>query len=110
MDADEVGIKLLDSPAFGTGLHPTTALCLEALDEMVPFADSCVLLDVGTGSGVLALGALVRRVDRTGVLILSGVADSLQEHVTDAYRRLGMRVVTVTSRAGWSAIILRASW
>lgn len=42
--------------AFGTGTHPTTALCLEWLDAHPP-ADS-VVVDYGCGSGVLALAAL----------------------------------------------------
>ena len=57
--AEPGAIRLIDTPAFGTGLHPTTALCLEALDEAVRIATPDAVLDVGTGSGVLALGALV---------------------------------------------------
>ena len=51
-------LRLVDAAAFGTGLHPTTALCLEAIENAMPIAHPESMLDVGTGSGVLALGAL----------------------------------------------------
>ncbi len=62
------GIRLVDSVAFGTGLHATTALCLEALEEEIDAAPPTGLLDVGTGSGVLALAALHAGVDRAVAL------------------------------------------
>jgi len=41
--------------AFGTGSHPTTALCLERCDELLAARPASDVLDVGTGSGVIAL-------------------------------------------------------
>ena len=57
-------LRLHDTPAFGTGLHPTTALCLELIAEGVRDDAPKALLDVGTGSGILALGALMLGVPR----------------------------------------------
>lgn len=56
--ADEVTIEIDPGMAFGTGTHGTTLLCLEVIAELFDAADPPVdMLDVGTGSGILALGA-----------------------------------------------------
>ena len=51
-----VGVKLHMGLAFGTGEHPTTALCLEWLDAALE--PGAIVLDYGCGSGVLAIAAL----------------------------------------------------
>ena len=46
----------------------------------------------------------------TGQLVLSGIPSSVERDVDQAYRHLGMRRMRVKSRAGWIALVLRASW
>jgi len=55
-EPDAVNVMLDPGLAFGTGTHPTTALCLEWLDSQ-PLAGK-TLIDFGCGSGILAIAAL----------------------------------------------------
>jgi ribosomal protein L11 methyltransferase len=50
---DDLVVVLDPGMAFGTGLHPSTRLCIAALEEIVQPGEA--LLDVGTGSGVLSI-------------------------------------------------------
>ena len=55
-ETDRVKLILDPGLAFGTGGHETTSLCLEALDQLVRGGER--VLDIGTGSGILAIAAL----------------------------------------------------
>jgi len=52
---DDVVVVLDPGMAFGTGLHPTTQMCLQALEEHLE--PGAKVLDLGTGSGILAIAA-----------------------------------------------------
>ncbi|MBC9249501.1 ribosomal protein L11 methyltransferase [Pseudomonas alcaligenes] len=56
-EPEAVNLLLDPGLAFGTGTHPTTALCLEWLDGQA--LDNCSVLDFGCGSGILAIAALL---------------------------------------------------
>lgn len=175
-DGPANALRLTDSPAFGTGHHPTTALCVEALEEIVGSEKIDSVLDVGTGSGILALAALsmgvpkavgldvdaqalkaaaenarlnhvgnrlqlfhgdveaadgqwplvmanvlaapliemapllVRRVGKSGQLVLSGIPSGLESEVRQAYQHFGMRYVDAKTRDGWTVLMLQTSW
>ena len=64
--AAEAGDLIIEpGMAFGTGDHPTTLSCLRAVDEWARAGQRC--LDVGTGSGVLAIAAAQREMDAWGI-------------------------------------------
>jgi ribosomal protein L11 methyltransferase len=55
--ADRVRLVIEPKMAFGTGDHPTTSLCLGAVDDYMATHPGASVLDVGTGTGVLAIAA-----------------------------------------------------
>jgi ribosomal protein L11 methyltransferase len=69
---DELVIELDPGMAFGTGTHPTTSLCLKALDNAIVGGEQ--IIDVGTGSGVLAIGAMKLGASKVLALDLDPVA------------------------------------
>jgi ribosomal protein L11 methyltransferase len=64
--------------AFGTGAHPTTRLCLELLQEAEPAS----LLDVGCGSGVLAIAA--GKLGFSSVVALDNDPEAIEATLTNA--------------------------
>ncbi|MCJ8011437.1 50S ribosomal protein L11 methyltransferase [Paenibacillus sp. KQZ6P-2] len=67
-------IELDPGMAFGTGTHPTTALCLRTLEKVVKGGEE--IIDVGTGSGILAIGAVLLGAKHVLALDLDPVAVS----------------------------------
>lgn len=94
-------LKLIDAAAFGTGLHPTTALCLEAIDDTLQIQVQESVLDVGTGSGVLALAALTLGVRRAMAV---DIDDEALRVAGENARINGMRERLELARGGPDAV------
>jgi ribosomal protein L11 methyltransferase len=56
-DPRRVAVRMDPGMAFGTGTHPTTQLCLELLETYLP-KNAAAVIDIGCGSGILAVAAL----------------------------------------------------
>ena len=121
-DYETSRVKLILDPglAFGTGGHETTNLCLEVLDERVRGGER--VLDIGTGSGILAIAALklgaavAEGVDIDPVAVrtagenaaLNGVADKLTVLVGDLSDKASGRYDIITANIVANAIMALA--
>lgn len=72
VSSDEKIIELDPGMAFGTGTHPTTVLCIQAIERTVKPQDK--VIDVGTGSGVLSIAAAMLDAKEVLALDLDDVA------------------------------------
>lgn len=72
VNTDELIIELDPGMAFGTGTHPTTVMCIQALERTVQPGDRVV--DVGTGSGVLSIAAAKLGAGKVEAMDLDDVA------------------------------------
>jgi ribosomal protein L11 methyltransferase len=91
---DEVALHLDPGMAFGTGLHPTTRGCLTLLQSISPMPST--VLDVGSGSGILALAALRLGAERA----VCYDTDPLAVEATVANARANDLADRVTAREG----------
>ena len=100
-----VVVRLDPGMAFGSGEHASTQLCLSAIERCVPHGS--VLIDLGTGSGILAIAAA--RFGARRVLAIDN--DPLAVAVARAnVRRNGVaRRVTVRRGEGLAGVRLRAN-
>jgi ribosomal protein L11 methyltransferase len=93
-----IGIEIEAALAFGTGHHGTTRGCLKALDQLAKRGRALRVLDIGTGSGVLAIAAA--KVFRKAVI--ASDIDPLAVHAARANARLNRtgNVITLLRAAG----------
>ena len=66
--------------AFGTGLHPTTRMCIKMMRELLSEGDS--VLDVGSGSGILSIVAKLSGAER--VLAIDVSEEAIRETMENA--------------------------
>ena len=91
-ETDRTVITMDPGMAFGTGTHETTSLCLETLDELVKGGER--VLDIGTGSGILAIAALklgaatAEGVDIDPMCVRTAGENALRNGVQDRFRVL----------------------
>lgn len=86
VQSGELVLRLDPGQAFGTGTHPTTKLCLQALETVINGGEH--LIDVGTGSGVLSIAAKAMGVGAVEAYDLDDVA------VASAQTNLDLNPVT----------------
>jgi ribosomal protein L11 methyltransferase len=99
-----IAIEIDAGTAFGTGHHGTTLGCLEALDELLKRRRPRRILDVGSGSGVLAIAAF-----RASHAVVSATdIDPEAVRVTRANARLNRAWIRVQHASGVQSPAIRA--
>jgi ribosomal protein L11 methyltransferase len=107
----DVVLALDPGMAFGTGLHPTTRLCLALLEDLADhgLVEGARVLDVGCGSGILAIAAAklgaasVFGIDPDPIAIEATVANARRNRLV---RRIRARQGTLPSGDGPFAVVL----
>ncbi len=105
----DVVLVLDPGMAFGTGTHPTTQMCLQALEKIVKPSDS--LFDVGTGSAILAIAAAklgacpLLGIDIDQVAIDASLDNAKQNGVADSIE-FKMAVLTDIPIQKWDIVVV----
>ena len=96
--AGDVVIALDPGMAFGTGLHPTTRLCLAAIEELADRGgvQGKRVLDVGCGSGILGIAAVLLGAES----VLAVDTDPIAIEATEANAALNSLQASISARRG----------
>ncbi|MCW5722059.1 MAG: 50S ribosomal protein L11 methyltransferase [Devosia sp.] len=107
-------MKIDAAQAFGTGHHETTTGCLEAIEALLTHKDPQNMIDVGTGTGVLAI-ALAKRLGRTvlatdidPIAVTTTIENARDNHVPgliDALEAIGLDHPEITRRAPYDLVV-----
>lgn len=117
-ESRDVVIELDPGMAFGTGTHETTRMCLALLEEFV--TPKSTLLDIGTGSGILSVGAaklgcgkiVASDIDSVAVKVakenaqLNGVADKIDIRCCDLTTGISGKYSIVVANIIADAVIM----
>jgi ribosomal protein L11 methyltransferase len=101
----DITLVLDPGMAFGTGLHPTTQGCLQAIEKLMTPGAS--VLDVGTGSGILAIAAAqlgatsIAAFDTDELAVRATEANAAENGVSDRIRVWQGEVDSVGGRGVW---------
>jgi ribosomal protein L11 methyltransferase len=102
----QIAIRIDASLAFGTGQHATTRGCLLAIDRLRKLGRLGLVLDLGTGSGVLAIAAA--RADRLARLVATDVDRAAIQVARANAQRNRARGIRFAVAAGHQAVAVRA--
>ena len=92
---DDLLITLDPGMAFGTGQHETTQLCLALMEEILVAQPNVTMLDLGTGSGILAIAAALLGVPQIDAYDIDPVAaEAAQENVI--HNRVAAQIAVAT--------------
>ncbi|HID4859223.1 TPA: 50S ribosomal protein L11 methyltransferase [Staphylococcus aureus] len=119
---EELCIELDPGMAFGTGDHPTTSMCLKAIETYVLPQHS--VIDVGTGSGILSIASHLIGVKRIkaldidemiedayntlnegGYFITSGIIKEKYEGIQSHMERVGFKIISEQHDNGWVCLV-----